>query len=102
MLTAAFVLALQAELPVLPLGNRTNHQNTPAFVDQRSQQAMNLERAHQQRNIANEQQGLYPNQAQAPQFNQQPAYMQQMNQIEAVATDTSTASSRLIKKTITF
>ena len=57
-----------------------NHQNTPAFVDQRSQQAMNLERAHQQRNIANEQQGLYPNQAQAPQLNQQPAYMQQMNQ----------------------
>lgn len=57
-----------------------NHQNTPAFVDQRSQQAMNLERAHQQRNIANEQQGLYPNQVQAPQLNQQPAYMQQMNQ----------------------
>lgn len=57
-----------------------NHQNTPAFVDQRSQQAMNLERTHQQRNIANEQQGLYPNQVQAPQLNQQPAYMQQMNQ----------------------
>ena len=57
-----------------------NHQNTPAFVDQRSQQAMNQERVHQQRNIANEQQVLYPNQAQTPQLNQQPAYMQQMNQ----------------------
>lgn len=58
-----------------------NHQSTPAFVNQRSQQAMNPElNQNQTRTMSNDPQAMFPNQANS--VNQQQPYLRtnQMNQ----------------------